>query len=88
MLTRRYYSRSHSGIKRLLDALNRKVNIVANFDLCVYQTAYLHNQRTVSPGTNGLSKGQSKSGNNFQSLNGRRRVNYRFCYGCKHDRPQ
>ena len=63
VLTRRYYSRdgihlSHSGIKRLLDAFNRKVNIVGNFDLCVYQTANLQNQRTVRPGTNGLSKGQ------------------------------
>ena len=57
MLTCQYYSRdgihlSHSGIKRLLYALNRKVNIVANFDLCVYQTANLNNQRTVRPGAN------------------------------------
>ena len=87
VLTRRYYSRdgihlSHSGIKRLLDALNRNVNIVGNFDLCVYKTANLDNQRTVRPGTNGISKLQSKGGNDFKSLKGRSRANNHFCYGC------
>ena len=87
VLTRRYYSRdgihlSHSGIKRLLDALNRNVNIVGNFDLCVYKTANLDNQRTVRPGTNGISKLQSKGGNDFKSLKERSRASNHFCYGC------
>ena len=58
------------------------MNIVGNFDLCVYKTANLDNQRTVRPGTNGISKLQSKAGNDFKSLKERSRASNHFCYGC------
>lgn len=86
--TRRYYARdgihlSHSGIRRLLDALNRKLDIVSNFELCVFQSATFRNKRTVRPGasSNEVSGGQSGGDNGYSRLNGRRSYN-RFCQGC------
>ncbi|MCG8045342.1 MAG: hypothetical protein N0E48_06700 [Candidatus Thiodiazotropha endolucinida] len=84
----RYYSRdgihlSYSGVKRLLDALNRHVNIVKDFTLCTFQRArfprkvFGHKPRATGPSNRGSS-------NNIRGVryNGLRCNENRVCYCC------
>ena len=78
---------SHSGIKRLLDAWNRHVEIVKDFKVCVFQTNQM--KRTFRAGVNKHGNYESQSANNYRGQNnrglrhnGQRRNDYRRCYGC------
>ena len=83
----RYYSHdgvhlSHSGTKRLLDSLNRHVNIVKDFNQCIFRAAKFQ-QNAKRPGTSGISYPDRQYHHNDRELgnNGRRRHS-RVCYGC------
>ena len=50
MPSARYYSNddihlSRSGIKRLVDALNRHIEIVTDFNFCVFKVSNFHDKR-------------------------------------------
>ena len=88
MPSARYYSNdgihlSRSGIKRLVDALNRHIEIVTDFNFNVFKVSNFHDKRNdrsrnnYSRNYNGRS-GQSNRGRKF---NGPRNDN-RGCYGC------
>ena len=88
MPSARYYSNvgihlSHSGIKRLVDALNRHIEIVTDFNFCVFKVSNFQDKRNErlrnnnSQNYNGLS-GQSNRGWKFNGP----RNNTRCCYGC------
>ena len=76
---------SHSGTKRLIDALNRHVDIVNDFQLCVFQGSNISRKGIVAPVTRrNRNYGQSVDGNRghgFNMFNGHRQNNRR-CYGC------
>ena len=70
---------SNSGVKRLLDAINRHVDIVKDFQSCVYKNVW-----NVQYGSTTHDKSTRKTsfGNRVQPFNKHRRDNPRFCYGC------
>ena len=70
---------SNSGVKRLLDAINRHVDIVKDFQSCVYKNVW-----NVQYGSTTHDKSTRKTsfGNRVQPFNKHRRDNSRFCYGC------
>lgn len=76
---------SRSGIKRLIDALNRHVDIVNDFQLCVFQGSNISRKGIVAPVTRrNRNYGQTVDGNRrhgFNMFNGHRQNNRR-CYGC------
>ena len=88
---RRYYDSdsihlSPSGVKRLLNAINNKITIVQDYDLCAFNR---RQQRNTKPllGLNRTRKQQSRSGRrNFRAI--RREVNVdreeitNFCFKC------
>ncbi|MCG7879243.1 MAG: SGNH/GDSL hydrolase family protein, partial [Candidatus Thiodiazotropha endolucinida] len=75
---------NHSGIKRLVDALNRHVDIVADFTQCVFQGSNFHRQRNTRPGTNPNRQHDRRlvKGGRGRRLNGHWQNNSRGCYGC------
>ncbi|MEW8548437.1 MAG: SGNH/GDSL hydrolase family protein [Candidatus Thiodiazotropha sp.] len=76
---------SYSGTKRLIDALNRYVDIVSDFQLCVFQRPNLLRKGMVAPVTrNKRNYGQSVDGNRENGFNifNKHRQNNRRCYGC------
>lgn len=70
---------SNSGVKRLLDAINRHVDIVKDFQSCVYKNVW-----NVQYGSTTHDKSTRKTsfGNRVQPFNKHRRDSPRFCYGC------
>ena len=89
MPSARYYSHhgihlSRSGIKRLVDALNRHIYIVTDINLCVFKGSNFHDKRNARPGTN-FSRNyneQSGQGNRGWGFNGQWMNDNRGCYGC------
>ena len=70
---------SNSGIKRLLDALNRHVDIVNDFQLCVFQSRF-KKQRNVGNGA--AMNRRPVNSNGGQEFNRYRCDKSRLCYGC------
>ena len=67
----RYYSEdgihlSHSGTKRLLDAWNKHVTIVKDYDQCVYQASRFP-RRTYRPGTNIINSYKRQADNSTRN---------------------
>ena len=84
----RYFSEdgihlSHSGTKRLLDAWNKHITIVKDYDQCVYQ-ASRYPRKTYRPGTNMINSYERQADNSTGNYryNGPRRNDTRRCYGC------
>ena len=85
----RYYSHdgihlSRSGIKRLVDALNRNLHIVTDINLCVFKGSNFRDERSSRPGTNSSRNynGRSGQGNRGWGFNGHWMNNNCGSYGC------
>ena len=85
---------SHSGVKRLLDAINGSVKIVVNYDLCVFSNTKKQNKNGSRDKPTGYSRGfhgPQSTGRPYQPYaaptggDGRRskyRNSRKQCYGC------
>ena len=70
---------SNSGVKRQLDALKRHIDIVDDFQLCVFQSRF-KKQRIAENGAAVNTRPVTSNGD--QGFNRCRRDNSRICYGC------
>ena len=88
MAMSRYFSEdgihlSHSGTKRLIDAWNKHITIVKDYDQCVYQASRFL-RKTHRPGKNMINSYERQADNSTGNYryNGPRRNDTRRCYGC------
>ena len=101
--TNRYYNDdgihlSHSGVKRLLDAMNTSINIVVDYEQCVFSNFKRHNQNgnmNIQPGYSRRNNGPSlKPGPPFKAFQPyqpghgaarapRFRNSRKQCFGCQ-----
>lgn len=94
----RYYNSdsihlSHSGLKRLLNAIDVSVKLVANYDLCTFRSPVHRGNRWKKPtgyqggnnnrGYDGRSSGAWNHVGGTRTNFAGRRNNRKFCFGCR-----